>query len=78
MIFQGMRAVCVYDPDDGSAVQIDKLLERSFEFSKAPFDTGETSPTGGRLDQADNSVCRFSFLDPGLHRCLWSSRLDQF
>lgn len=63
MIFQGMRAVVIYDPDDGSAVQIGKLVDRSFEFSRAPFDAGETSPTGGRLDQADSSVCRFSFLD---------------
>lgn len=59
MTIQGIRAVAIYV--GAVTVQIANLI--SFEFSKTPFSLGEGSPTGGRLDQADSSVCRFSFID---------------
>ena len=63
-IYDGISAICVYDPTTGTTAEITKPIANSFEFSKRDFETGETSATGGKLYQGDSSSCSFSFLDP--------------
>ena len=63
-IIDGISVIAVYDPVTGDSVEISKPIANTFEFSRVDFDTGELSPTGGRLYQGDSSSCSFSFLDP--------------
>ena len=63
-VVNGIRAIAVYDPATGTAVQISKVVANTFDFSKAPLDL-ERGPMGNILDQADASAIRFQFLDDG-------------
>jgi len=63
MILPGIRAVVVYNPATGGTVQIPNIVARSFEFSKVPYDTGERSPMGASVEQADSSSVGFEFVD---------------
>lgn len=63
-ILDGISAISVYNPSDGTAIEITKLIANTFEFSKVDFESGETGPTGNPLYKGDSSSCSFSFLDP--------------
>ena len=64
-ILNGIRAVAIYNPTDGTTVQIPKVVANTFDFTKEPLDLGERGPMGSLLDQADSSACRFQFIDDG-------------
>jgi hypothetical protein len=63
-VVDGILAASVYNPADGTSVQIRKISAGSFDFSQTDADY-ERSPTGSRLGQADVSRCGFEFLDDG-------------
>jgi hypothetical protein len=63
-VVEGILAASVYNPADGTSVQIRKISAGSFDFSQTDADY-ERSPTGSRLGQADVSRCGFEFLDDG-------------